>query len=245
MAVADTVVRGDVVKITTDAVRGSNDVWLPHTIYSVDVADVYKGRVNVNARIEVVVTGGTIDGEVVSIEGAPVLHRGGEYVFFLHNGRDGRYHPEAGGAAIATQSGRDSFELSPSVTGGPALTFTESEIVDGRADSVTVALKGNGGAATSVVVTGNVQSGGLRLSRSAGRLTGVACSCLIDGHAVTFDLDVSQRDTVGDINLDGVAYQFRFAVVASPSPERTVVTGTATKAGSDMPLVAVITVSDR
>jgi hypothetical protein len=77
------IVRG---KVTASSAALSGPVIYTH--YAVQVTERFKGQAG--ATIDVTVPGGTANGLRQSFSGAPALHPGDDFVFFLYTGRDGR-----------------------------------------------------------------------------------------------------------------------------------------------------------
>jgi hypothetical protein len=101
---------------------------VPHTNYSVNVIKVLKGNVSPGGTIVVSLSGGrTSEGEFI-LDGAPEINDGDVSMFFLE-ALGGRYYPLAGGAAVATRSGGETFVLPPDATGEEALPLTEAAVL--------------------------------------------------------------------------------------------------------------------
>lgn len=170
---------------------------IPQTDYSVVVDKRFKGAPNPGDTITVDVA--TDEGEV-HVEGAPDIAVGGYYMFFLIDGRDGKFYPLAGDAAIAPRTSDGSFNLPVDVTGDQPLTFAATEIANARPDHVDVKLvPGNR-------ISGTVRSGGVSIARNAGRPTAITGASLVAGHAITFKIVIRGLLATGSFAIDGTSY---------------------------------------
>lgn len=170
---------------------------IPQTDYSVVVDKKYKGAPNPGDTITVDVA--TDEGEV-HVEGAPDIAVGGYYMFFLIDGRDGKFYPLAGDAAIAPRAPDGSFNVPVDATGDQPLTFAATEIASARPDYVDIKL------VPGDRISGTVRSGGVSITRSAGRPTTITGTSLVAGHAITFKIAIRGLLATGSFAIDGTSY---------------------------------------
>jgi hypothetical protein len=83
IAKSTAIVRG---KVTSAFAAASGPII--YTNYTVQVSETLKGQAG--SPVEVSVPGGAANGLRQTFSGAPTLHAGDEFVFFLFTGRDGR-----------------------------------------------------------------------------------------------------------------------------------------------------------
>jgi hypothetical protein len=79
---SSTILRG---KVTASWPASTGSIIYTH--YQIQVGERFKGAPG--KSVEIVVPGGTLNGRTASYSGAPVLHPGDEFVFFLWTGKDG------------------------------------------------------------------------------------------------------------------------------------------------------------
>jgi hypothetical protein len=79
---SSTILRG---KVTASWPASTGSIIYTH--YQIQVSERFKGAPG--NSVEIVVPGGTLNGLTASYSGAPVLHPGDEFVFFLWTGKDG------------------------------------------------------------------------------------------------------------------------------------------------------------
>lgn len=131
---ADVVIVGDILSSTTEPGEspGSDALGdplpaIPHTNYSVLVEKVLKGTLSQGDVVIVSLAGGVSPSGKFVLDGVPEIHEGDVDMLFLESG-NGKFYPLAGGAAVAEQSGGESFVLPADATGGEAATITTTAV---------------------------------------------------------------------------------------------------------------------
>jgi hypothetical protein len=210
---------------------GETQADIPQTDLSVHVDASEKGALAPGQTVTVTITGGAgPGGENIELEGVPPTTTGGQYVFFVIRGDDGKFYPLAGGSAIATKNSNGSFLLSGATTGGEPLTFTTTQLRSvPLPDQVTITMLSG----PRQQIDGDVQDGSLSVARSGSQPTSIKGTVLVAGHDVSLDIAIAGDRATGTFAIDGVEYTLASpSVVPSSSGIPVRINGKATVGGS-------------
>lgn len=105
------------------SVDGEPIPGLVKTSFSVRVDKLLKGHAD--PAITVVLPGGTVGDMEYVVENTPWLSQGDSVIMYLVKGEDGRYHPLAGGSAIAVKNSAGKYTLPEAVSGERAMEVSE------------------------------------------------------------------------------------------------------------------------